>query len=70
MSYIPYRQGCKDCHRYWNAACGMVGTTYIKQYAVECPYCCSVNLEYVGVGWTGLQPQEIPQPSNFMTNYG
>ena len=41
MSYMQFQQQCDDCGKSWNAAFGIVGTTYIAQPPKKCPHCGS-----------------------------
>lgn len=36
----------------WNAAFGIVGTSYIAQPPEVCPYCGSTNLTKIADGWS------------------
>ena len=51
MSFITFRQRCGDCQQEWNAAFGIVGSTYIAQPPTMCPHCGSPNLSNAGDGW-------------------
>jgi hypothetical protein len=46
-----FQQRCKACQKSWNAAFGIVGTTYIAQPPTECPYCGSTELEKIEDHW-------------------
>jgi rRNA maturation endonuclease Nob1 len=51
MSYMQFQQQCEDCKKTWNAAFGIVGTTYIAQPPEVCPYCGSKNLVKIADEW-------------------
>jgi DNA-directed RNA polymerase subunit RPC12/RpoP len=51
MSYMQFRQHCLDCKEEWNAAFGIVGTSYIAQPPTACPKCKSKNIEEFAKGW-------------------
>lgn len=51
MSYQQFRQHCLDCKEWWNAAFGIVGTTYIAEPPTKCPRCGSKRIEKLADGW-------------------
>jgi len=51
MSYMQFRQGCRDCQKWWNAAFGIVGTAIIAQPPELCPHCGSANIHHIAHGW-------------------
>lgn len=51
MSYMMFRQRCKDCQATWNAAFGIVGMTQIAAPPTKCPKCQSENIEKFADGW-------------------
>jgi hypothetical protein len=58
MSYMQFQQQCEDCGESWNAAFGIVGTTYIAQPPTECPYCNSPKIKKIADYWAPITPTE------------
>lgn len=52
MSYIQFRQRCRACESQWNAAFGIIGTTYIAEPPAKCPRCGSDDLVKIADGWS------------------
>lgn len=51
MSFMQFQQRCEDCGKEWNAAFGIVGTTYIAQPPTECPHCKSERIIKIADEW-------------------
>jgi DNA-directed RNA polymerase subunit RPC12/RpoP len=56
---MQFQQRCEDCKATWNAAFGIVGTTYIAQPPTECPHCKSKNIVHHADGWK----MNLPHPT-------
>jgi hypothetical protein len=56
MSYMQFQQECKECHKTWNAAFGIVGTTQIAAPPEKCPHCGCTELETIADHWTPPVP--------------
>lgn len=52
MSYMQFQQECKECHKTWNAAFGIVGTTQIAAPPEKCPHCGCTELTKIADHWT------------------
>lgn len=58
MSYIQSTIQCQTCHKTYNVAFGIVGTTVIASWPTACPNCGGKELIKVSNGWNATKEEE------------